>query len=85
VIAPHPSDPDRREAFWLAGGRLVDSGPLPADRSELAERNAGAARRAGRVGELGAHVPPGEVDEVRIITTWLASHPAAEQRPLRAA
>jgi DNA polymerase-3 subunit epsilon len=85
VIAPHPSDPDRREAFWLAGGRLVDSGPLPADRSELAERNAGAARRAGRVGELGAHVPPGEVDEVRIITTWLASHPDAEQRPLRAA
>jgi hypothetical protein len=30
-------------------------------------------------------VPPGEVDEVRIITTWLASHPDAEQRPLRAA
>jgi DNA polymerase-3 subunit epsilon len=85
VIAPHPSDADRREAFWLAGGRLVDSGPLPGDAGELERRNAEAVRRAGRVGELGAHVPPTEVDEVRIITTWLASHPDAEQRPLRAA
>jgi DNA polymerase-3 subunit epsilon len=83
VLAPHPSDPERREAFWLAGGRLVDSGPLPEDPAELRERDEGALRRAGRAGELGAHVPPAEVDEVRIITTWLASHPEAEQRPLR--
>jgi hypothetical protein len=51
----------------------------------LRVRREHALRRAGRTGELGAHVPPDEVDEVRIITTWLASHPDAEQRPLRAA
>ena len=83
VLAPHPADATRREAFWLAGGRLVDSGPEPADPAELRRRSALALRRAGRVGELGAHVPPDEIDEVRIITTWLASHPETEQRTLR--
>jgi DNA polymerase III subunit epsilon len=85
VLAAHPSEPDRQEAFWLAGGRLVDFGPLPADAEELRTRSERALQRAGRAGELGAHVPPDEVDEVRIITTWLASHPDAEQRPLGAA
>jgi DNA polymerase-3 subunit epsilon len=85
VLVAHPTDPARREAFWLAGGRLVDVGPEPSDPRELAERTAGALRRAGRAGELGAHVPPGEVDEVRIVTTYLASHRDVEQRPLRAA
>jgi len=28
-------------------------------------------------------VPPDEVDEVRIVTSYLASHPDVEQRPLR--
>jgi DNA polymerase-3 subunit epsilon len=83
LLVAHPTDPQRREAFWLAGGRLVDVGPLPDDAGQLAARNARALARAGRAGELGAHVPPGEVDEVRIITTWLASHPQTEQRPLR--
>jgi DNA polymerase-3 subunit epsilon len=85
LLVAHPSDATRREAFWLAGGRLVDFGPLPADRGALRDRNAHALSRAGRVGELGAHVPPGEIDEVRIITTWLASHPQTEQHPLRVA
>jgi hypothetical protein len=30
-------------------------------------------------------VPPGEVDEVRILGTWLASHPHAPQLVLRPA
>jgi hypothetical protein len=34
---------------------------------------------------VGAHVPPDEVDEVRIIGTWLASHPDAPQLVLRPA
>ena len=84
LVVAHPGDATRREAFWLAGGRLVDFGPLPEDRGALRERREHALRRAGRIGELGAHVPPGEVDEVRIITTWLASHPETEQHPLRA-
>jgi DNA polymerase-3 subunit epsilon len=83
LLVDHPSDPTRREAFWLAGGRLVGFGPLP-EGGALRDRCAHALTRAGRVGELGAHVPPGEVDEVRIITTWLASHPETEQHPLRA-
>ena len=91
IVAPHPTDPARGEAFWLAGGRLVDWGPLPPgpvapatdDPDELAARDARALARAGRAGELGAHVPPAEVDEVRLIGSWLASHPDVAQRDLR--
>jgi DNA polymerase-3 subunit epsilon len=83
VVVGHPTDPDRAEGFWLAGGRLIDYGALPADPAELRARGERARRLAGRVGELGAHVPPDEVDEVRLIGAWLASHPETEQRPLR--
>jgi DNA polymerase-3 subunit epsilon len=75
ILATHPST-GAAEAFWLVGGRLVDYGPC-ADAEELARRTEAALRRAGRPGEVGAHVPPDEVDEVRIIGTWLASHPDA--------
>ncbi len=89
VLAPHPEpDPAHQpEAFWLVGGRLVDFGPLDAHRGlgDLAERTEAALRREGRVGEVGAHVPPDEVDEVRILGTWLASHPETPQLALRPA
>jgi DNA polymerase-3 subunit epsilon len=78
VLAPHPSDP-AAEAFWLVGGRLVDSGRVTGGADELRERTERALRRGGRIGEVGAHVPPTEVDEVRIIGTWLASHPETPQ------
>jgi DNA polymerase-3 subunit epsilon len=74
IIAPHPVDPARRDAFWMAGGRLVDWGELPERQDEVAARTASAASRGGRAGELGAHVPPDEIDEVRIVATYLASH-----------
>jgi DNA polymerase-3 subunit epsilon len=61
------------DAFWLAGGRLVDWGELPADPAELERRTATAVARAGRPSAT-AHVPPDEVDEVRIVSTWLAHH-----------
>jgi DNA polymerase-3 subunit epsilon len=73
VLARHPSKP-ALEGFWLAGGRLVDSGVI-VDGEDLAARSEAAARRGGRAGELGAHVPPGEIAPVRILQTWLASHP----------
>jgi DNA polymerase III subunit epsilon len=79
VLAPHPAAGCRFDAFWLVGGRLVDWGPLPGDPDELAERTAAALRRGGRAGELGAHVPPTEVDEVRIVGLWLAAHPETPQ------
>jgi len=75
VLAEHPLDASRRDAFWVVGGRLVDWGALPNEIGEVEERTAAALRRGGRAGELGAHVPPNEVDEVRILATYLASHP----------
>ena len=82
VIAPHPTDASKRDAFWLVGGRLVDWGVLPGDLEELMARTAAALVRGGRSGELGAHVPPDEVDEVRIVATYLASHPHLSQLSL---
>jgi DNA polymerase-3 subunit epsilon len=75
VLAEHPTG-GRPDAFWLAGGRLVDWGPLP-DATELHRRTHAAIARGGRRGELGAYLPPAEVDEMRIVATWLASHPEA--------
>ena len=78
------------EAFWLVGGRLVDFGAAGRTGAEgavegLVARTEAALRREGRVGEVGAHVPPDEVDEVRILGTWLASHPDTPQLVLRPA
>jgi DNA polymerase-3 subunit epsilon len=84
ILAPHPGEAGL-EGFWLAGGRLVDWGSLSEDVSELEARTAAALAREGRIGELGAHVPPDEVDEVRIVGSWLASHPDAAQLVLRPA
>ena len=81
ILAPHPSDPARAEGFWLVGGRLVDHGAVNGD--DVAERTERALGRSGRHGELGAHVPPDEIDEVRLIGSWLASHPDAPQLALR--
>ncbi len=75
ILASHPVDAARRDAFWIAAGRLVDWGPAPPDSEALEERNQTALRRESRAGELGAHVPPDEIDELRIIATYLDSHP----------
>ena len=87
VLAPHPDD-GTPEAFWLVGGRLVDFGP-PATAhgavEDLMARTEAALRREGRAGEVGAHVPPDEIDEVRILGTWLSSHPDTPQLVLRPA
>jgi DNA polymerase-3 subunit epsilon len=75
VLARHPAAPDG-DLLWLVGGRLADlarCAELYA--GELRARTEAALRRGVRVGELGAQVPPEEVDEVRIVETYLASHP----------
>jgi DNA polymerase-3 subunit epsilon len=79
ILAAHPVERERQDAFWLAGGRLVDWGPPPDDSGALEERTEIAIRRGGYAGELGAHVPPDEIDELRIIATYLASHPELPQ------
>ena len=61
----------------------MDWGPLDEPLDRLRERTGAALARAGRIGDLGAHVPPDEIDEMRIIGSWLASHPHAAQLPLR--
>ena len=81
VIAAHPTEASF-DAFWVVGGRLADWGPLRAEVEELAERTRVALTRGRRAGELGAHLPPDEVDEVRIIAAFLASHPDTAQLPL---
>ena len=96
VLAPHPRDPRRCDAFWLAEGRVVDWGP-PTPLTpltpltpptppggfddDLYERTRRAvARRA----ESTAYMPAAEIAEARIVQTWLAGHeaPALELDPL---
>ncbi|HUO74146.1 MAG TPA: exonuclease domain-containing protein [Solirubrobacteraceae bacterium] len=80
VLAAHPTD-SAADAFWIAGGRLVDWGALPADPAELERRTHAALIRGGRP-ERTAHVPPDEIDELRILGAWLASHPGVPQLSL---
>ncbi|MFL5888858.1 MAG: exonuclease domain-containing protein [Solirubrobacteraceae bacterium] len=78
VLAPHPHGAHRWDALWLVAGRVADWVPgLPAAGELRARtRDALAAAPAGRAGDpsSGAFVPPGEVDEVRIVSGWLAAH-----------
>src|SRR4051812_36016805 len=83
VLASHPSK-DLWDAFWMVGGRVVDWGPVAADPSDVAERTAAAmagARDSARPGSA-ASVPAAEVDEVRIVASWVARNepPALELR-----
>jgi DNA polymerase-3 subunit epsilon len=74
VLAPHPND-GTADAFWIVGGRVRDWGPAPPT-PELVDRTRIALLRgSARRGELTAHLPPDEVDEMRIVATWLQSHP----------
>ena len=81
VLAQHPAE-GSFDAFWLAGGRLVDWGPLPDDAAELEQRTRAALARGARAGEIGAHVPPDEIDEVRLLGTYMQSHPEMAQLEL---
>jgi hypothetical protein len=93
LLAAHPLG-GGGDVFWLVGGRLVDFGALAHDLEplgrleqldQLEQRTAAALTRRGRAGELGALVPPDEVDEVRIVGSYLASHPDTAQLALDAA
>ena len=76
VLAPHPARRRRRRvlARRRPAGRL---GPAPARSIDGAGRADASVRCATPLGagDTGAHVPPEEVDEVRILGSYLLSHP----------
>ena len=61
------------DAFWLAGGRVVDWGALPDDADELEARTAAALRAVPRP-ELGGWLPAEELAEIRLVGAWMAAH-----------
>ncbi|MCW2989839.1 MAG: hypothetical protein JWM73_433 [Solirubrobacterales bacterium] len=70
VLAPHPRDGRRFDAFWLVDGRIADWGPLEA--GDPWERTQ-AALRGWRPSPT-TSVPADEIDEIRVVTTWMAAH-----------
>lgn len=75
VLAAHPREP-RHDAFWLVGGRVADWGAL-GDLDDVEARTRDALRAGDGRGAVG-WLAPGEVEDVRIVSTWLASHEAPE-------
>jgi DNA polymerase III subunit epsilon len=75
VLAQHPVKP-QWDAFWIVAGRVVDWGALPGQ-DQLRRRTAAALAKARRPTPL----KPPEVDEVRIVASWVASH-MPEELPL---
>ena len=73
VLAPHPAEPGRADAFWIVAGRIADWGPLPDDPAEVAGRTQAALAQAPGSG-LGGWLPADELDELRIVGSWLAGH-----------
>jgi hypothetical protein len=73
VLAEHPAG-ERFDAFWLVGGRVVDWGPLGAV-DDVVERTARTLRGGDGTGATTC-LAPDEVDEARIVATWLDGHDA---------
>jgi DNA polymerase III subunit epsilon len=82
LLAEHPRA-GRFDAFWLVGGRIVDWGPL-GDLDDLRARTAAALRHGDGTGPT-ASLTPDEVDEARIVATWLDRNPARALDLTRAA
>jgi DNA polymerase-3 subunit epsilon len=71
VLARHPVK-ESWDALWIVAGRVADWGPLP-EPEELARRTEAALEtRPG--GSRRPAIPPEEVDEIRIVQSWIASH-----------
>jgi DNA polymerase III subunit epsilon len=75
VLAQHPAAP-RWDVFWIVAGRVVDWGALPGQ-DQLRRRTAAALAKARKPVPL----KPPEVDEVRIVASWVTSK-MPEELPL---
>jgi DNA polymerase-3 subunit epsilon len=75
VLAAHPEQA-RYDALWMVGGRIADWAPL-SDPDDAWARTE-VALRGGDGRGVAPCATPDEVREVRIATTWLASHPSLE-------
>jgi DNA polymerase-3 subunit epsilon len=75
VLASHP-EVARFDALWLVGGRVADWAPL-SDPADIWARTQQALRGGDGRGTT-ACATPDEVGQLRIATTWLASHPSLE-------
>ena len=77
VTAEHPTERKRRDGFWIVGGRVADWGPLPTRKAELRKR-----ARAALSAAPDPHAPMAarDVDEVRIVSAWIAEHEPSSGR-----
>jgi DNA polymerase-3 subunit epsilon len=73
VLAEHPAG-GSFDVFWLVGGRVVDWGPL-GELDDVMERTDRALRAGDGTGDT-AVLAPDEVDEARIVATWIDGHDA---------
>jgi DNA polymerase-3 subunit epsilon len=72
VLAPGP---DGADLFWLVGGRVVDWGPAhPAHPAQPAGGDVWERTQAALRPRPEPYVPADEVQELRIVSTWLAAH-----------
>jgi DNA polymerase III subunit epsilon len=72
ALATHPRAVGA-DAFWLVGGRIVDSGPVD-NAGDVAARTEAALR--GADDRRAPHLTPDDVAQTRIATIWLASNEA---------
>lgn len=82
VLAPHPSKP-RFDALWIVAGKVADWAPLggaePTGDPEALDATGLAPRTASVLERPTSHeIAPEEVDEVRIVSAWLAEHEPPE-------
>jgi DNA polymerase III subunit epsilon len=79
VLAEHPRG-GAWDAFWLVGGRVADWGPLT-HHDDVARRTAAALRGGDGTGHS-TWLAPHDVEDMRTVATWLASHPGSPELPL---
>jgi DNA polymerase-3 subunit epsilon len=79
VLAEHPRG-GAWDAFWLVGGRVADWGPLTGA-GDMARRTQEALRAGDGTGHS-TWLAPQDVEDMRTVGTWLASHPLTAELAL---